>query len=476
MLGIDQLLIAPIDFHAHPMRRAKEKTQIEYLTHLFAIIHHLTQRPIDKKSKALSDTIYPQPLCALSGALTMITTKLSGTLTSITKKKCIAIRLDEYKKAFHYSNTPAFNRTCSVKDAVRYFSFPGRKKQLCCMICDVALLFMDSASIQMVVSLLDQSLSRRKIAVVNDVVGLLLNKKDMGEAYQDLAPLIKCYWDNDAFLRQTERRIIVTANISAGKSTLINAIVGKPITKTSQGVCTGNATYILSKSHEDRCFSLAGKDLILKATLDQLRDTDWEYPQTMSAWFCTADQSSPKRVRIIDTPGVNASQHREHTQIARDEITKQRFDVAIYVVNPTNLGTDAELRHIRWTYNHVPQDKTVFVLNKLDKYSTDNSDSVEESIHGLRKDLQSIGYENPVICPVSAYFALLLKMKLSGQALSEDEEDEYKLLSKKFNRKQYDLSDYYQDCEILDCDSQEVALSKKCGIYGIEKIVYGGLA
>ena len=90
------------------------------------------------------------------------------------------------------------------------------------------------------------------------------------------------------------------------------------------------------------------------------------------------------------------------------------------------------------------------------------------------KDLLKIGFENPIICPISAYFSYLLKLRMTGQALSEDEADEYALYSKKFKRSSYDLSHYYEDVQCLPTDSEEVALSKRVGLYGLEKIIYGG--
>ena len=45
--------------------------------------------------------------------------------------------------------------------------------------------------------------------------------------------------------------LLVTATMSAGKSTLINALIGKKIVRTSQEVCTGNLCYIYNQSVEN---------------------------------------------------------------------------------------------------------------------------------------------------------------------------------------------------------------------------------
>lgn len=64
------------------------------------------------------------------------------------------------------------------------------------------------------------------------------------------------------------------------------------------------------------------------------------------------------------------------------------------------------------------------MLNKLDNFKSAD-DSIASSIEGVRNDLLHLGFEEPVICPLSAYFALLLKMKMYGEAMTEDEQDAY---------------------------------------------------
>ena len=70
--------------------------------------------------------------------------------------------------------------------------------------------------------------------------------------------------------------------------------------------------------------------------------------------------------------------------------------------------------------------------------------------------------------------AIYLKLKLTHQPFTEDEQDEYDLLSKKFSKQQFDLSVYYDNSNENDSDTTEIKLCKKSGLYGLEKIIYGG--
>lgn len=165
--------------------------------------------------------------------------------------------------------------------------------------------------------------------------------------------------------------------------------------------------------------------------------------------------------------------YKAHSRRAHDALLHNNYDAILYVASPTRLGTDAEKRHLQWVSQNLQKGKIIFVLNKLDDYH-DFSDSIEESVHDFKDDLLKIGFENPIICPISAYFSYLLKLRMTGQALSEDEADEYARYAKKFMRSSYDLSHYYEDAQCLPTDSEEIALSKRVGLYGLEKNIYGG--
>ena len=149
------------------------------------------------------------------------------------------------------------------------------------------------------------------------------------------------------------------------------------------------------------------------------------------------------------------------------------YDTLIYILNANKLGTDEENEHLQWVSKNVPKEKVVFVLNKLDDFNS-TDDSIEESIDGVKNDLLTIGYEKPQICPLSAYFAFLIKLKANGGRMTEDEKDVYNLYVKKFSRAEYDLSKYVNGVHSNADDSELTQMSKKCGLYGLEQILFGG--
>lgn len=458
-MDMNLFFIEALDLRKHPIKKAKKKIRAEYITALSYIVNTIANHP-DKHSD--------------------ISSQIENTghiLESVTIQKYTTERLKLYQTLlFADVEQPDFANSINEKVGLRAVascvSRPWRKKYRLMLVCDVALILLESSLVTQAIMIIKGCLSKKNKEEVNRILLSLFDESDIDKKHLIIAPMIKQYRLNRAFLSQKERRIIVTANMSAGKSTLINALIGKPLARTSQEVCTGNACYLFNKAFEDDNVHLATRSLTMKATTDELHVYEWSGPVSIASYFTTSTPQIPKMC-IIDTPGVDAALYKEHTKLTYNALLNDDYDMALYVVCPTNLGTDAETKHLKWVAQNIPNEKIVFVLNKLDNYR-DCSDSIEESILGLKKDLLKIGFEDPTICPISAYFSYLIKLKMTGQILSADEADEYAYLSKKFMRSSYDLSHYYNGSQFSDNESEETKLSKRAGLYGLEKIIYGG--
>ena len=426
-----------LDIRDHPIKKAKKITREKYIIALTYIV----EKTINGKLIQQSDT-----------------------------KKYISERLRLYQTQLF---SEAALVTITEKIGFRYltaFNKPWWSKYRSMLVCDMALLLLDKSLALYAIALFKKSLSDKYQADIDQIFSLLQNKQRITKKYLPIYPLIRQYRANKDFFSKDEKRIIVTANTSAGKSTLINALVGKPIARTSQEVCTGNICYLFNKAFEDGNIQLSTQTLNLNATIDDLTRFDSNEIISIASYFTKVTPYDP-RLCIIDTPGVDTTLYKEHSKCTHDALLSNNYDTIIYVVSPTRLGTDAEKKHLQWVAKNLQKNKIIFVLNKLDNYHI-FSDSIEKSIHDFKEDLLKIGFENPIICPISAYFSYLLKLKMTGLVLSEDEADEYALYSKKFKRRSYDLSLFYKNVQCLPTDSEEITLSKRVGLYGLEKILY----
>ena len=436
---MNQFFVEALNTREHPIKNAKKKIQAEYI----AALTYIVEKTISEANCHQAET-----------------------------KQFVAERLHLYQSLLFVDISVGVVDEKNGIGCLTAFSKPWRNKYRFMLVCDVALILLDEALVSAAMIIIKERLSPKRQVDVEQITVLLQNDRDIEKKYLPATTLVNQYRANKDFIAKSERRIIVTANMSAGKSTLINALIGKPIARTSQEVCTGNVCYLFNKAYEDDKIHLSAQGLNLSATAEDLHSYDWNGYISIASYFAGIVSDVP-RLCIIDTPGVDAALYKEHSKRAHNALLNDDYDTIIYVVSPTRLGTDAEKKHLQWVAQNLQKDKIIFVLNKLDDYH-DYSDSIEESINGFKEDLLEMGFENPVICPISAYFAYLLKMKMTGQDISEDESDEYALYAKKFKRSAYDLSHYYDGVECMSDDSEEISLSKRAGLYGLEKIIYGG--
>ncbi len=381
-------------------------------------------------------------------------------------------RLEQYKRMLIRKEGQNEEDTIEVlTDSIISCRLQRWREEYCYFIlCDFALITMDTEKVKQAVELIKRFISVPQYEKIDQFARLLVTEKADSTWISATRNLLSQYVQNANFQQRKEKRIIVTANMSAGKSTLINALVGKQVVRTSQEVCTGGVCLIHNKPYEDGRVHLQTSKFTLDAGEEDLNNYEWGGKISIASYFRMLKESA-YRICLIDTPGVNSAINRSHGNLSREILMEEQYDILLYILNANKLGTDEEVSHLKWVSNHLPHNKTVFVLNKLDCFKK-GEDNIQLSIKEIKNDLKLSGYEQPVICPLSAYFAYLLKKKHYGEMLTEDETDEYNWYSKKFEKPEYDLSAYSEPA--WEDEDHYVIMSKKCGMYYLEKILYGG--
>lgn len=454
---MDSFFIESLDLREHPIKQSIKRMRAEYYKALSYIVNTVINKTEDKTT-----CVHPTQ-CVVS------------VLKTVMIKRYATERLKMYDSQILIAPVDgiADKNKINLASVTSWLKKPWRKKYRLILVCDVALILLNKELLRRAVDIFLEYFSQKQMAEIEEVITELFNERAVSENHLYLASLIDQYRLNTEFSHTKERRIIVTANMSAGKSTLINALVGKTVARTSQEACTGNVCYIFNKPFDDGNIHLETNDFTFEASQNDLHNYEWKEPICMASHFAKCVEQS-QRLCIIDTPGVDSALHKEHRSLTHKALLNEQYDIVLSVVCPTKLGTDAEKKHLQWLYKNIPNYKIFFVLNKLDDYR-DYSDSIDESIEELKRDLLKIGFENPTICPLSAYLAYLLKLKMTGQILTADEEDEYSYMAKKFKRSSYDLSRYYENAQCKEEDSDEIMLCKQVGLYGLEQILYGGV-
>lgn len=279
--------------------------------------------------------------------------------------------------------------------------------------------------------------------------------------------------NNRKFICKPEKRIMITANMSAGKSTLLNSLVGKNVSKTQSCVCTSKIHYLFNKSGDDDLSCELDYDLELNATQKILMEDN---DNNLSTDICVATRFRSlyeinNRICFIDTPGVNSSQNEDHRELTDAVISDNNCDLLIYLLNGENIGTDDDVRHLRFVSENY-HGKIIFLVNKVDKYKK-GTDSVHETLTKAKKDLEKFGFGSPAIYPISAYAAYLAKMSIFNEELTDDERDDLEFMRHKLSKDEYRFDGYFGINTVsVDENDEDEVLLRNSGMLSLEQIIY----
>lgn len=290
----------------------------------------------------------------------------------------------------------------------------------------------------------------------NDFLGFFINKKydalylmlykekNLISNFYDIDFLLSKWWLNKNQLSKPIKKIVVTANMSAGKSTLINALIGKKLLQAKNEACTSREYQIIDKSFEDGLVSSFDKTLKLNVSLDELKNDEKKGLDKIYIGTYFNGLEDKQRFCFIDTPGVNYSKNNEHERLTKKVIEQKDYDKLVYVINSNYLGTNDDAQYLEYITDKVKDKEIIIVLNKLDNFNIDE-DNIKESIDKVYKDLQRYGLNNSKVCPISAYAGLLAKRKIAGEELSKIESRKLENYIYQFEEPEYDLSIFYED-------------------------------
>lgn len=259
------------------------------------------------------------------------------------------------------------------------------------------------------------------------------NSNQKQNKFKYIESVLDTFRRNNSFFTDKQLKVVISANMSSGKSTLVNALVGRIVAKTSGEACTSEILHINNKPFEDDTIHLQENFIIDYTNYKNIvrldKKDDYHY---LSTYYRTTKDYT-RNVCIIDTAGVNSAINRSHAKITKQFIKEDTYDLLIFVLNAEKLGTDDELKYLNFLAHEADKRKIIFVINKFDEFGKD--DSIEESIDRVRQDMLEHGYEKPIICPISATFSLLINQKMHNEILSDDEAADFYILSRKFNKK-----------------------------------------
>ncbi len=233
--------------------------------------------------------------------------------------------------------------------------------------------------------------------------------------------------------------VYVTGTMSSGKSTFINAMLGCELLPNANEATTATITQIMdndSMSHGEFIGERYSKngDLVnpkQKITLSNLQE--WNKLENTKLIKLEGNvkgvtQREDVRLVISDTPGPNNSQDKSHWETTQGYIEdSQRNPLILYILNATQDTTSdntlvlSMIADIMKKGGKQSKDRFVFVLNKMDQYDFEKEKGIEKTLEDMRIYLKSNGIEDPLIYPVSALSACLLRRKDEKESLTRSE-------------------------------------------------------
>ncbi|MCI8891020.1 MAG: hypothetical protein HFH34_06710 [Eubacterium sp.] len=277
---------------------------------------------------------------------------------------------------------------------------------------------------------------------------------------------------NSCFRHTKPFTIFVTATMSAGKSTLINAIAGKNLCLSQNLACTSKMHAMISKAFDDGVTYKYDHTLTLQTDEDTLKKNNEKNQSDeilVSAWY--HGSLGGRRIVIQDSPGVNFSGDQDHKKLTRRLIRENQYDLLLFIMNATQLGTDDEQEHLRFVREHCGQIPILFVLNKIDTFQVEE-ESVDRTIQRMRNYLETNGFCNPVICPVSAKAGYLSKQSRTMQ-MDRSKRRELNNFIDKFEVMQ--LPSYYQKnfpgITVKEQEQEDLQLVNSCGLSYLEAVI-----
>ena len=247
--------------------------------------------------------------------------------------------------------------------------------------------------------------------------------------------------------KSSDFEVNVVATMSAGKSTLINALLRQKLMPAKQEACTATITEIKDNDSDHFMAKVYDADGTLIQHCPELTyevmnslNSNSEVSKIHVEGDIPFVSSEDVSLVLVDTPGPNNSRDPEHKAATYRMLSESSKTVVLYILNATQLAVCDDfnlLSHVAESMKiggKQSRDRFIFVVNKLDDFKK-GEDSIEAAINKVREYLHDNGIENANIYPASALTALNIRTIL---AKSDDDDDdevyEAKGKVRKFNR------------------------------------------
>ena len=193
-------------------------------------------------------------------------------------------------------------------------------------------------------------------------------------------------------IQNNEFRITIVGEFSSGKSTLIDALIGKDILPHSTSETTATLTYIHSVEHghvkENMAEIFFSDGSVKLVDFSDLKEYVTAFSKTVDVFSAIEYvdiyvyiENFDNNIVFIDTPGLNGTNHYEERTL--QEIAKA--DASIFVFSLSGIKA-TELSFMKDELLKY-QNSFFFVMNRIDDLHQSEGECVEGKLLELAKDI-----------------------------------------------------------------------------------------
>ena len=261
--------------------------------------------------------------------------------------------------------------------------------------------------------------------------------QELDVVYEDLKKISKKNKFQDLNMQSLEKQyekaknmkteVNVVALMSAGKSTLINSLLGRELLTTNSQACTAKVMEIID--NDDDTFTAIGKDNYGKSikkfsnvTAENIKEINNDpiikrVEINGNIPFVDTKESS---LVLLDSPGTNFVEDATHKEATLKMIKESLKVLVLFIIDAGNASTSDQedlFKAINEAMNSKEDKKLkerfLFVINKMDMLFEDIEKNPElnlqDVINKIINPLKKFGIKNPNVFPVSAGMALKIR-------------------------------------------------------------------
>lgn len=229
--------------------------------------------------------------------------------------------------------------------------------------------------------------------------------------------------------KSQEFLVNVVATMSSGKSTLINALLGKELMPTANQATTA---VIVKIENDDNATDFSAKvydkdgNEIAERRHVELKDmNEFNSDENVSEIHLTGNipfiNNSKIKLVLVDTPGPNNSHDKTHQEITYGMLNNTEHSIVLYVMNATQLRTNDDDLLLNFVCDKMNEkgrqskDRFIFVVNKCDALNPKKDGNIDVFFETQVSDyLKKHKIVDANVFPVSA--ATVLELRLDDES------------------------------------------------------------